>query len=863
MNEFINNNQNIENQQAQFLSSDEKSMIFMMADLRKKSQELKILVLNLPPPELESLKNKYHETLALVKNEVDGNVVVTKEEAQNYLNEKGEKNRQKAMLMADVAPNLSAYLLADVAKHEQLAELNFGETINYAKKMLDQASGIPKFNPSSMLAEAMILGIQKRETEKMPMPAMEKIASSVASDPDLLKNYALVLDENKREDFINLMPENQRQMASIIMDHELAPFLKEKYINEKDKWQQLLVQDRASRDLGKAVNLQFAVDKPTVKLLCETLKHIESDDSIKLLQKLGFQGLASEKDLEKHLKKISFEARIIKELAEIDSAKGSSLVMKFLGKKEIPARFFRYFCLNLINKNFLTSNLQKFLGDDNHLPFLRKLIAEYPNQFNTVIDTLCDTRLTDYSVLGNQQEIFQALTDLDSLTPIIFDRYRHADHAGKSELSAQIRQLKPKFFQNEPIKNILPAKDEDILVEMVYSAYKPIGMSFEQVKKMIDQLEDKTGDIKNYIFPKEGYPLTITSHKSLRLKENKTTDFNVLNSFKQLFLRENSQESNPKIEWDKLLLGLAKSKTDFNLTELGELLSLISQDDLVTNFILRYSKLDNQNSYNYLMELKEILGVYFKDNYQTALKNYLLGNDILTKEIQELLNTPKRQQAIKKLFGSEKEKIDWQSINTIEGMAKLFGKVLFEKVLKSYREKISQEINKFEKSDIGEKVVTTTSGLKAYFSKNIGSFFAKASAGVCTASDANLFNRNDHLHINIVENEQSVRANIQAYIVKINGQKALLLRGFNPNVDWLDKIDAGAFCESVLEIAKKFQQDNNLAGVYITGQEGSYHALSNREKIANYLKRYLKDAHRVNFSFTITTGTNINSIYQI
>jgi len=155
--------------------------------------------------------------------------------------------------------------------------------------------------------------------------------------------------------------------------------------------------------------------------------------------------------------------------------------------------------------------------------------------------------------------------------------------------------------------------------------------------------------------------------------------------------------------------------------------------------------------------------------------------------------------------------------------------------------------------------------LKAHISKNVGSFFAKASAGICTAQDVTLFEREDHFHINIVEDEQKVCGNIQAYIVEFPvGSRSLVLRGFNPNTAFLDKIDAGAFCEAVLKVAKQFQVTNGLVHVYITENLGGWHALSNREAVSQYLqRRYVKDKRERKFNLPITASNSVSNIYEI
>ena len=90
----------------------------------------------------------------------------------------------------------------------------------------------------------------------------------------------------------------------------------------------------------------------------------------------------------------------------------------------------------LLREDILTKKTQTYFDDEANWPFLKKLVAQYPSQFNTVIDTL--TQIRDYKPAEHTDEIFQALADLDAITPIIFERYRRADSKGKKELARKI-----------------------------------------------------------------------------------------------------------------------------------------------------------------------------------------------------------------------------------------------------------------------------------------------------------------------------------------------------------------------------------------------------------------------------------------
>ncbi|MEA2097861.1 MAG: hypothetical protein U9P70_02190 [Patescibacteria group bacterium] len=192
------------------------------------------------------------------------------------------------------------------------------------------------------------------------------------------------------------------------------------------------------------------------------------------------------------------------------------------------------------------------------------------------------------------------------------------------------------------------------------------------------------------------------------------------------------------------------------------------------------------------------------------------------------------------------------------------------KIIKRERKKISKEINKIEEKEKASRTKRKQKekiNLKAYVSKNIGSFFAKASAGICTADDIELFNRPDHFHFNLAEdignNNEIIKGNIQAYVIEDNGEKSLLLRGINPNSNFIYEVDTATLCEEIIKVAEQFKEDNGLKNVYLSEQIKGWHALSNRDSVFEYLKKYLTEKNKREIDFNITNNTKISKMYQI
>jgi len=78
------------------------------------------------------------------------------------------------------------------------------------------------------------------------------------------------------------------------------------------------------------------------------------------------------------------------------------------------------------------------------------LINEYPNQFANTIDII--SKIEDYDLKTNEDEIFTALNDLKTLTPIIFDRYMNSKGIERKKLVNKIDKLKSQFFKISPLK---------------------------------------------------------------------------------------------------------------------------------------------------------------------------------------------------------------------------------------------------------------------------------------------------------------------------------------------------------------------------------------------------------------------------
>lgn len=136
---------------------------------------------------------------------------------------------------------------------------------------------------------------------------------------------------------------------------------------------------------------------------------------------------------------------------------------------------------------------------------------------------------------------------------------------------------------------------------------------------------------------------------------------------------------------------------------------------------------------------------------------------------------------------------------------------------------------------------STRDMLRFYLTKNTPSFFAKSSAGICTAGNAELYLESGHLHLNIIQ-EASFRVigNVQLYVLPMPEERVLMIRGLNPSGAYVNATNAAGIVDAVLDIAQTLAALNGFSHVYIAEQLGLWNADSSRAEIRAVLNtKYL------------------------
>jgi len=333
------------------------------------------------------------------------------------------------------------------------------------------------------------------------------------------------------------------------------------------------------------------------------------------------------------------------------------------------------------------------------------------------------------------------------------------------------------------------------------------------------EVRDFTEHLNRINFTKEGYDLILESiqeklKKSLDKKTLNQTDQNIfakgVNLSKQLDFWTDYQQSKDKkqitevdyfLEQQKLLTGFFElsnnyrlknyqeimNKGDWNrdrLEELNEILKIIPKEDEFKNNIETKLQIDQDFNKQVIDLVETDISLCLKKernkfkNEKESLKEFTAEKKALKHIINELekdlfadINDLLDKSEIKELFSQEDLAImknqDREDLldDLKDFRLKMFFDVdkteeLYTKQLICKLKKISQQVRtKVITPNLKKYVVEKTNKkieAKALISKNIGSFFAKAGAKLCTANNTNMWSECRHYHLNIVENKQII-----------------------------------------------------------------------------------------------------------
>ena len=132
--------------------------------------------------------------------------------------------------------------------------------------------------------------------------------------------------------------------------------------------------------------------------------------------------------------------------------------------------------------------------------------------------------------------------------------------------------------------------------------------------------------------------------------------------------------------------------------------------------------------------------------------------------------------------------------------------------------------------------------VRLYVSKNIGSFFAKSTAGICTDMNVELFERCDHFHLNLVDPDDGrVAGNVQLYIGECARGRFLMVRGINPIRELCIKGSVDELVRCILHAICDMAVFGGYSEVRLCEQSGLWNSDSSRVEVRASLQRLRAD----------------------
>lgn len=514
----------------------------------------------------------------------------------------------------------------------------------------------------------------------------------------------------------------------------------------------------------------------------------------------------------------------------------------------------------------------------------------------------------DLSEGGVQEEFFEALDDLGGITPVIFRQYRALKTDERTNFVEGIKRLRSELHINQQLTpELIEFAGEDfdeILAEIITILYKPRSFTSETVQNFIRTIRERTQarDLVNETISalsfggehwdseQQCYALDMAVIKTTYVwKEDRQPDEKSIQVAE--FIGSRLKETTERIaEWDQ---GEIQHETTENRLKRDSLSALVKrggavqphsaeltfkhagenhQIPMLSGLFMFFSKetlqrcadleaaLSSQNAtdlYSAIAALGDVFGT--KDNQEYS--GGVLVHDEWRDNVLQWLQSVNRRILVGILNRADTDSLEELANTLVEGFE--------ENVLKKIARILRRETAKLASTEI--ETESGSKPVRMYVSKNVASFFAKASAGLCTQADISLFLRNDHFHLNVVDDETNeIIGNIQMYILPIRGKQYLLLRGINPTVKFSSSRTDRGFIEAVLTVASEIAESSGFSGLLLSESLGAWHADSNRPGINSILRtEYLKASSKQSLprSFPIanddqTTIKNVHVIWK-
>jgi hypothetical protein len=342
------------------LGEQERQAIKLTADQRSRQLELKIMALNIE----QTSKMERDEVKENIAREMSGETeeTFTKEQSQEMVpNLVFEAER-----LADYLPIKAAYNCAKIAKILQLAGFSFDEYLNKAGEYGEQAKKtMPQISPASLLPDAVMIGVNSRELKGLAMPKPAEVVATAAADPKLLAEYALVLPEDERDEFLNKIPEPRRRKVSAMLDRAVSKVLHSAVIEKgtPEEKQRKAVRLRVFHELKETIASRKPEDRKIARHLSEAMRLLGTDSKDFLVEILRDE-LEDRKFVAPEKLSMDHLPRAVKVLLEeFEDFRGNDLALKLAADERIHPNLSIWIFKKLVDNHYLEKDLEDWWNE--------------------------------------------------------------------------------------------------------------------------------------------------------------------------------------------------------------------------------------------------------------------------------------------------------------------------------------------------------------------------------------------------------------------------------------------------------------------------------------------------------------------
>lgn len=278
---------NFENQSSQesqvhsaLRTSEDEIGITLRADIRRRTQELKIKMMNAElPGATDAMKATHKQLMARVGHEAAGEWGIATAKSPEEL-------QDSAIALTIQAENATTSFAAanarmQAAKLRSIAGDNLEDELDWLRAIVNSAHTVGQNSPLNYLPDATLLGLQKHLVEQHPVPSHERVIHALKSHRghEILRDWSLVMPEDDRAQFLHGVPQQEEREIGVRLDEQASTILHGARIEpgSEDSRQRKAVRARVYNELRMAIEDSSPGDVQVVAALGRAMLHLGSD----------------------------------------------------------------------------------------------------------------------------------------------------------------------------------------------------------------------------------------------------------------------------------------------------------------------------------------------------------------------------------------------------------------------------------------------------------------------------------------------------------------------------------------------------------------------------------------------------------